>query len=363
MVRVSAMNDNHANNRGEIVKKILLITAAVLLATPSAMTEPLVSGSEPGWGNKMSAKQRRQTGFDDVRTAQKHYVKPNAPTSGVPGYAFKLLTIRQNAVPGISTMKSQPFGVYASMQECDAARAAKIAELDAAELRQPHFLPGTQMVPTTRTDSNWGYSTTPGSSSGGGGHGWNYNQNPDGSGYGQGGGGWGYSSIGPSSQGGGQSSTTKTYAPSGPAETMSVTFCEPGIYASGLGSGPARDKIAKDLETTGTTGAPTQQTTLEVPPGFVQHWTAPRPFTRVVPGTPEVVEIISAGATDRELVFTLKPEGGQTNILLLNDDGEQVANLLVINPSQLHTSLQQGQDGWQIYHKDNPYYVAPKAKK
>jgi len=326
------------------MRKFLFSCTMLAAFSANVAADPFVSGSEPGWGNLMSTKQRRQTGFDDVRTAQKHYVKPNAPTSGVPGYAFKLLTIRQNAVPGTSTVKSQPFGVYASMQECDAARAAKIAELDAAELQQPHFLSGTQMVPTTRTNSNWGYSTTPGSSSGGGGHGWNYTQNQDGSGYGQGGGGWGYSSIGPSSQGGGQSSTTKTYAPSGPAETMSVTFCELGIYAPGSGSGPTRDKIAKDLETTGTTGAPTQQTTLEVPPGFVQHWIAPRPFTTVVPGAPDVVEILRGSG--RELVFMLKPEGRQTNILLLNDDGEQVANLLVINPSQLHTSLQQGQDGW-----------------
>ena len=83
--------------------------------------------------------------------------------------------------------------------------------------------------------------------------------------------------------------------------------------------------------------------TLRVPPGFIKHWIAPRPFTTVVPGAPDVVEILRGSG--RELVFMLKPEGGQTNILLLNDDGEQVANLLVINPSQLHTSLQQGA-GW-----------------
>src|SRR2546430_16903872 len=70
--------------------------------------------------------------------------------------------------------------------------------------------------------------------------------------------------------------------------------------------------------------------TLQVPPGFVKHWIAPRPFTRVVPGTPEVVEILSA--TGRELVFTVKPEGGTTNILLLDDSGERVANLQVVIP-------------------------------
>jgi hypothetical protein len=178
------------------VKRILLVTAAVLLATPSAMTEPLISGGEPGWGKHMSPKQRRAAGFDDMKTAQKHEHKPDIPTKGVQGYAFKLQTIWQNAKPGVSTIKSEPFGVYASIQECDAARAAKITELDAANLRQPHPLPGAQMVPTTTRTASWGYSTTPGRSFGGGGHGWNYNQNQDGSGYGQGGGGWGIPVLG-----------------------------------------------------------------------------------------------------------------------------------------------------------------------
>src|SRR5262249_59396517 len=93
-------------------------------------------------------------------------------------------------------------------------------------------------------------------------------------------------------------------------------------------------------------------TTLKVPPGFVKHWIAPRPFTTVVPGSPDVVEVLSGKG--RELVFMVKPEGGTTNIVLLNDDGEQVANLLIVNPSGpgIDTDVYQGPDGWQVYRTD-----------
>jgi len=106
--------------------------------------------------------------------------------------------------------------------------------------------------------------------------------------------------------------------------------------------------------------------TLVVPPGFVKHWIAPRPFTTVVPGTADVVEVLRGSG--RELVFMVKPEGGTTNILLLNDDGEQVANLLIINPSApgIERNLHQGPDGWEMYRKDtdgDPNYVKPKEKK
>ena len=93
---------------------------------------------------------------------------------------------------------------------------------------------------------------------------------------------------------------------------------------------------------------------------------APRPFTTVVPGTADVVEVLRGSG--RELVFMVKPEGGTTNILLLNDDGEQVANLLIINPSApgIERNLHQGPDGWEMYRKDtdgDPNYVKPKEKK
>jgi hypothetical protein len=223
-------------------KFLFSCTMLTALGAP-AIADSFVSGSEPGWGNLMSTKQRRQTGFDDVRTAQKHYVKPNAPTSGVPGYAFKLLTTWQNAKPGVSTVKSESFGVYASMQECDMARAAKIAELDATNMRQPHSLPGAPLVPTTTSTSNWGYSSSGSTSSGGGGStsNWNYS---NGTGNGQGMSGWGYSSYGPTLRGGGQSTSNTTQAPLGPTENMNVTFCEPGIFSSPPTSNPNIARVA-----------------------------------------------------------------------------------------------------------------------
>jgi hypothetical protein len=323
--------------------------------------EPFVSGSEPGWGKNLSSEQRRMAGFDDARVAGKYARKPDTPSNGVPGYSFKLLTIWQNAKPGTSTVKSEPFGVYGSMQECDMARAAKIAELDAANLRQPRPGPGSQLVPTTTYGSTWGYTSTPGRSAGGGGGSsdWTYS---NGTGYGHGEHGWGYSSIGPTSNGGGQSTSTTTQTQVGPTENMSVTFCEPGIYAPG----PTLN-IAKDNETTGAAPPKTETVTLKVPPGFVKHWVAPRTFTRVIPGTSEVIEILSA--KERELVFMVKPDTGTaaslatTNILLVNDDGEVVANLRIVIPAQLNADTQQGPDGTQVYRKDNPDYVPPKVKK
>jgi hypothetical protein len=101
-------------------------------------------------------------------------------------------------------------------------------------------------------------------------------------------------------------------------------------------------------------------TVLNVPPGFVKHWIAPQPFTRVAPGTPDVIEILQGSG--RELVFMVKPEGGETNILLLNDSDEQIANLLVVNPPTF-MAPSQGPQGWQVFHKDNPDYMLAKDKK
>jgi hypothetical protein len=68
----------------------------------------------------------------------------------------------------------------------------------------------------------------------------------------------------------------------------------------------------------------------------------------------------------RELVFMVKPDIAlppSTNILLVNDDGEVIANLRIVIPATLNHELHQGPSGTQIYRKDNPNYVAPKEKK
>jgi len=99
---------------------------------------------------------------------------------------------------------------------------------------------------------------------------------------------------------------------------------------------------------------------LNVPPGFVKHWIAPKPFGAVIPGNPDVIDVM-VGNTDRELVFMVKPGGGETNILLLDNNGEQVANLLVVNPPKFIAPFQ-GVNGWQVFHKDNYDYL-PQEKK
>jgi hypothetical protein len=170
-------------------------------------------------------------------------------------------------------------------------------------------------------------------------------------------------SIGPN----GYSSTIQSPA-SGPSERQDVTFCESGTYSRKLMPEMMKDPdggiTPQDLRKIQFQPSPTQPTVIEVPPGFVKQWIAPRPFSRVIPGTSEVVEVLSA--VGRELVFMVKPDIAlppSTNILLVNDDGEVVANLRVNIPKALNDEVRQGPDGTQLYRKDNPNYVAPKEKK
>ena len=121
-----------------------------------------------------------------MRTALETNHKPEAPTAGVPGYAFNVVTIRHaihghggnssgggasgnsgggsgggtqnSAIPPrappfmISQIKSEPFGVFATLRECDTARAVKIAELDAGGLRFPHQRSDAPVVTTHFND-------------------------------------------------------------------------------------------------------------------------------------------------------------------------------------------------------------------
>src|SRR5262249_22153028 len=113
--------------------------------------------------------------------------QPDAPKKGAPGFSFKLLTIQKRG--RFATVKSEPFGVFVDRQECEIARAQKIAQLDANNDRQGNYI--GQTVPVTRTQSNW--------------HG-----------------------VGPVLNG----TTTSITAdePTGPFQKMDVTFCEPGIF-------------------------------------------------------------------------------------------------------------------------------------
>jgi hypothetical protein len=305
--------------------------------------EPFVSGSEPGWGKNLSSEQRRMAGFDDARVARKNSREPAVATRGVPGYVFNVLTFRNGihgrgengggassgAVRGagggggnnqsghnppaappfaISQIKSEPFGVFATLQECDMARAAKIADLDAADQRFPHQQANAPKQVITLPNGTVIEAQTPRD------------------------------------------------------ERKDVTFCEPGVYAPGQVS----PNIAKnpDFPLVPAAMRVAQDVTLEVQPGFVKQWIAPRPFSRVIPGTSDVVEVLSA--IDRELVFMVKPDIAlppTTNILLVNDVGEVIANLHIVIPGSLNTEVQQGPNGYQVYRKDNPNYVPPKEKK
>jgi hypothetical protein len=162
-------------------------------------------------------------------------------------------------------------------------------------------------------------------------------------------------------------------------ERLDVTFCEPGIYSPG----PTLNIVKDSIQTTGAAMPIEQPIVLTVAPGFVKHWVSPRPFTHAIPGTSEVGEILSASG--RELVFMVKPDTGTTisttagstgstgttlttslgttNILLINDDGEVVANLRIVISGMFDREVRQGPDGSQVYRKDNPDYVAPKEKK
>jgi hypothetical protein len=199
--------------------------------------------------------------------------------------------------------------VFATRQECDAARAIKIAELDAKGWRFPHQRPDAPMRTTTL---------------------------PNGT-------------------------VIQEQVPS--TERNDVTYCEPGGYSPGSTPNIAKGKNEDTLPTRIALPVVQQDTTLEVAPGFVKHWVSLRPFTRVIPGTSEVIEVLSASG--RELVFMVKPDidlPPTTNILLVDDNGEVIANLKIVIPSERNWELRQGPDGTRVYHKDNPNYVAPKRK-
>jgi Flp pilus assembly secretin CpaC len=98
---------------------------------------------------------------------------------------------------------------------------------------------------------------------------------------------------------------------------------------------------------------------IELPPGFVERWQAPRPFTNVIIGNPDIVDALPGH--NQELIIMTKPEGGTTNIALLDENGEQVANVLV-NPQHPEPAIQYKTvrsaetSTWQLYRKDPECY-------
>jgi len=96
-----------------------------------------------------------------------------------------------------------------------------------------------------------------------------------------------------------------------------------------------------------------------LPPGFAVQWQAPKLFTKLEIGNRHIVDVL---VENKVLTIVAKPkpnetEVGTTNILLTDEDGEQVANVLVINTAihnQLARSAKTG--AWQFYRKDDECY-------
>lgn len=61
--------------------------------------------------------------------------------------------------------------------------------------------------------------------------------------------------------------------------------------------------------------------------GYVQKWTAPRPFVDVHVGKPEIADV-TTGKTDRQLIINSKAPG-ETNILVSDAEGVVIADLVV----------------------------------
>jgi Pilus formation protein N terminal region len=68
---------------------------------------------------------------------------------------------------------------------------------------------------------------------------------------------------------------------------------------------------------------------ISMPPGFSIRYESPRPFASVVGGNTKIAEAVPS-QTDRVLVITSKPDvEGQTNFLLVDRSGQEVANVVV----------------------------------
>jgi Flp pilus assembly secretin CpaC len=97
--------------------------------------------------------------------------------------------------------------------------------------------------------------------------------------------------------------------------------------------------------------------TVELNPGFAERWEAPRPFKNIITGNSHIVDVVQ-GATDKELLIIAKPgEVGSTNIVLTDENGAQVANVLVTNNSKHYQLGRSGETGrLQFYRNEEKCY-------
>jgi Flp pilus assembly secretin CpaC len=99
--------------------------------------------------------------------------------------------------------------------------------------------------------------------------------------------------------------------------------------------------------------------TIVLSPGSTVKYQAPKPFKHVYIGNPDILDVVQ-GQTNRQLIITkkpvdpTKPGGGTTNVLLLDENGDRVANVLVTNPGLKYDLAQSPSGIWQVYRQAPP---------
>jgi hypothetical protein len=137
---------------------------SLALVAAAALVLPTIAHAQPTEGRGIYQRDDLKNARDDVRANSKPaprdsssssnaaVVKVNAPGeahNGVTRWTFAVLTFRKYSQ--LLTIKREPYGVFTSRDDCDIARAKKIAFLDNGDYRQPHLLPDAPVITTTVT--------------------------------------------------------------------------------------------------------------------------------------------------------------------------------------------------------------------
>src|SRR5262249_23091834 len=93
------------------------------------------------------------------------------------------------------------------------------------------------------------------------------------------------------------------------------------------GGGEESEDIAPPVTTGQGSSGGNETVRIDMYPGFAARYKASKPFASAVVGNDAVVDAVPS--TEQVLLIQSKPEGGETNILLLDNNGVQVANLWI----------------------------------
>jgi hypothetical protein len=121
-------------------KTMTIMAAAVLFL-------PTIAHAQPSEGRGIYQRDDLKNARDDVGANRN--VRDSSSNAAPTGWTFAVLTFRKYTRR--STIKREPYGVFTSRDECDIARAKKIAFLDNGDYRQPHLLPDAPVITTTTT--------------------------------------------------------------------------------------------------------------------------------------------------------------------------------------------------------------------